>query len=46
MRDFEKDVTYDENGDIVEVKEYRKGWCYQSTDTFELTGINQFSYVR
>lgn len=41
------EIIYDENDDIVEIKEYRKGWCYQDrNDEFGLTGIARYSYVR
>jgi hypothetical protein len=44
---MKKDITYDEFNDIVEIKEYRKGWCYQDrNDELGLTGIARYSYIR
>jgi YD repeat-containing protein len=44
---LKKDITYNENNDIVEIKEYRKGWCYQDrNDEFGLTCIIRYSYTR
>ena len=44
---LKKEIVYNENNDIVEIKEYRKGWCYQDrNDEFGLTGIFRYSYVR
>jgi hypothetical protein len=42
-----KEIVYNENNDIIEIKEYRKGWCYQDrNDEFGLTGIFRYSYTR
>jgi hypothetical protein len=44
---LKKEIVYNENDDIIEIKEYRKGWCYQDhNDEFGLTGIARYSYVR
>jgi hypothetical protein len=44
---LKKEIVYDEDKDIVEIKEYRKGWCYQNfNDEFGLTGIARYSYIR
>jgi hypothetical protein len=44
---LKKDIVYNENNDIVEIKEYRKGWCYQNfNEEFGLTGVSRYSYVR
>jgi len=44
---LKKEIIYDRNNDILEIQEYRKGWCYQDrNDEFGLTGITKFSYVR
>ncbi|MBN1191453.1 MAG: hypothetical protein JXA46_16985 [Dehalococcoidales bacterium] len=44
---MKKEIVYNENNDIAEIKEYRKGWCYQDhNDEFALTGIFTYSYVR
>jgi hypothetical protein len=44
---LKKEIVYNENNDIVEIKEYRKGWCYQDrNDEFGLTGIFKYSYIR
>ena len=44
---LKKEIVYNENDDITEIKEYRKGWCYQDrNDEFALTGIFKYSYVR
>jgi hypothetical protein len=44
---LKREFVYGGNRDIVEVKEYRKGWCYQDhNDEFGLTGIARYSYVR
>jgi hypothetical protein len=42
-----KEILYNGNNDIVEIKEYRRGWCYQDRNVeFALTGIFVYSYVR
>jgi len=44
---LKKDIVCNGNKDIVEIREYRKGWCYQGrNDEFGLTGIARYSYVR
>jgi hypothetical protein len=44
---LKKEYVYNGNKDIVEIKEYRKGWCYQDhNDEFGLTGIARYTYVR
>jgi hypothetical protein len=44
---MKKEIVYNENNDIIEIKEYRKGWCYQDrNDEFGLTGIFLYSYIR
>jgi YD repeat-containing protein len=44
---LKKEIIYNRNDDIIEIKEYRKGWCYQDhNDEFGLTGIARYSYVR
>jgi YD repeat-containing protein len=44
---LKRDIVYNANNDIVEIKEYRKGWCYQDRgDKFGLTVIVRYSYVR
>jgi hypothetical protein len=44
---IKKDIAYNQNGDVSEIKEYRKGWCYQDhNDEYGLTGIFKYSYVR
>jgi YD repeat-containing protein len=44
---LKREIIYNEHGDITEIKEYRKGWCYQDcNDEFALTGIFKYSYVR
>ena len=44
---LKKDIVYNENNDITEIREYRKGWCYQDrNDEFGLTGITKYSYIR
>jgi hypothetical protein len=44
---MKKETIYNENNDIIEIKEYRKGWCYQDLNVeFALTGIFRYSYVR
>jgi hypothetical protein len=44
---LKREIVYNENDDITEIKEYRKGWCYQDrNDEFALTGIFKYSYIR
>jgi hypothetical protein len=44
---IKKEIVYNENNDITEMLEYRKGWCYQDhNDEFGLTGIFTYSYIR
>jgi hypothetical protein len=44
---IKKDIVYTENGDIVEAKEYRMGWCYQYfNDSYGLTGVTRYHYIR
>jgi hypothetical protein len=44
---LKREIVYDRNNDIMEIKEYRKGWCYQDhNEEFGLTGITRYSYVR
>jgi hypothetical protein len=44
---LKREIVYSGNEDIVEIKEYRKGWCYQDhNDEFGLTGIARYTYVR
>jgi hypothetical protein len=44
---IKREFLYSLNNDILEVKEYRKGWCYQDrNDEFGLTGIARYSYIR
>jgi hypothetical protein len=44
---LKREIVYDRNDDILEIQEYRKGWCYQDrNDEFGLTGIIKYSYVR
>jgi hypothetical protein len=44
---LKKDIVYNENNDIVEVREYRKGWCYQDRNgEFSFIGIARYSYTR
>jgi len=44
---LKKDIVYSDNNDILEIKEYRRGWCYSNyNDNFGLTGIARYSYVR
>jgi hypothetical protein len=44
---LKNEIVYNQNNDIIEIKEYRKGWCYQDrNDEFGLTGIFKYSYIR
>jgi hypothetical protein len=44
---IKREIVYNENNDILEIKEYRMGWCYQDhNDEFGLTGIFTYSYTR
>jgi hypothetical protein len=44
---LKKEIVYNGNNDIIEIKEYRKGWCYQDfNDTFGLTSIIRYDYIR
>ncbi len=44
---LKREIVYSKNNDVMEIKEYRKGWCYQGrNDEFGLTGIALYSYVR
>ncbi len=42
-----KEIIYDNHNDIVEIKDYRKGWCYNNLDDrFVLTAVSRYSYIR
>jgi YD repeat-containing protein len=44
---LKREIVYDANNDISEIKEYRKGWCYQDRGgEFGLTVTLKYSYVR
>ena len=44
---IKKEIVYNGNNDIMEIKEYRKGWCYQDhNEEFGLMGIFTYSYAR
>jgi hypothetical protein len=44
---LKREYVYGENNDILEIKEYRRGWCYQDrNDEFGLTAIARYTYVR
>ncbi len=44
---IKKDILYNRNNDIMEIREYRRGWCYRDrNEEFALTGIFVYSYVR
>jgi hypothetical protein len=44
---LKREIVYSKDGDVLEIKEYRQGWCYQDhNDTFGLTNILLYTYVR
>jgi hypothetical protein len=44
---LKREISYGLNNDILEVKEYRKGWCYQDrNDEFGLTAVIKYTYFR
>jgi hypothetical protein len=44
---LKREIVYAQIDDILEIKEYRKGWCYQNfNDDFGLTGITKYYYIR
>jgi len=44
---MKREIVYDRNNDILEIQEYRKGWCYQDRNNeFGLTGVTRFTYIR
>jgi hypothetical protein len=44
---LKKEILYNQDNDIIEIKEYRRGWCYQDrNDEFTLTGKFIYSYIR
>ena len=44
---MKNEIIYNEDNDIIEIREYRKGWCYQDrNDEFGLVGTFIYSYIR
>jgi hypothetical protein len=44
---LKREIVYGKNNDILEIREYRKGWCYEDrNEEFGLTGIYRYSYLR
>jgi len=44
---LKRDIEYSPDGDILEIKEYRRGWCYQDrNEEFGLTAMLKHSYQR
>jgi hypothetical protein len=44
---LKNEIVYNRNNDIMEIREYRQGWCYQDrNDEFGLVGKSLYSYIR
>ena len=44
---LKRELIYSKDNNILEIREYRLGWCYQDhNDDFGLTGIALYSYMR
>jgi len=43
---LKKEIVYNEFGDIVEKRDYRKGYAYLFKDDLGLISITKYSYVR